>query len=94
MSKRVLFNRYDSCVAYWYSPREISHIGFDAEGKFNALVMNGKVGFRGQEAKNLVLREGAEGGLGVFENLIVRGDVSEDDPCRKYLHGNILKQPW
>lgn len=94
MSKRVRYNRYDSCVSYWYSPREIAHIGFDAEGKFNGLVMNAKVGFRGQEAKNLVLREGAEGGLGVFENLIIRGEVSEDDPCRKYLKGNILGDPW
>ena len=56
--------------------------------------MNAKVGFRGQEAENIVLCEGEEGGFGVFENLIVRGDVSENDPCRKYLHGNILKQPW
>ena len=56
--------------------------------------MNVKVGSRGQEAENLVLREGAEGGLGVFENLIVRGDVSENDSCRKYLQGNVLEQPW
>ena len=94
MSKRVLYNRYDSCVAYWYSPREKCHVGFDAQDKFNGLVMNAKVGFKGQEAENLVLREGREGGLGVFENLIVKGDVSENDPCRKYLQGNILKQPW
>lgn len=94
MTKRVLYNRYDSCVSYWYSPREICHIGFEAEGKFNGLVMNAKVGFRGQEAENRILRVGEEGGLGVFENLIVRGEVSEDDPCRKYLQGNILKQPW
>ena len=56
--------------------------------------MNAKVGFKGQEAENIVLREGAEGGLGVFENLIVEGEVAENDPCRKYLHGNILTQPW
>ena len=94
MSKRVLYNRYDSCVAYWYSPREKCHVGFDAQDKFNGLVMNAKVGFKGQEAENLVLREGREGGLGVFENLIVRGEVSENDPCRKYLQGNILTQSW
>jgi len=94
MTKRVRYNRYDSCVSYWYSPREKVHIGFNAEGKFNGLVMNAKVGFRGQEAESLILREGEEGGLGVFENLIVRGEVSENDPCRKYLHGNILTQPW
>lgn len=90
MTKNVRYNRYDSCVAYWYSEREINHIGFAAEGKFNALVMNAKVGFRGTEAENLVLREGEEGGKGVFENLIMRGDISETDPVWKYLHGNIL----
>ena len=94
MTKRVRYNRYDSCIAYWYSPREKRHIGFYCEGKFNGLVMNAKVGFRGQEAENGILREGEEGGLGVFKNLIVRGEVAEDDPCRKYLEGNILGDPW
>lgn len=90
MTQRVRYNRYDSCVSYWYSPREINHIGFASEGKFNALVMNAKVGFRGEEAQNLVLREGEEGGNGVFENLIIKGEISKDDAVWKYLNGKIL----
>lgn len=90
MTKRVRFNRYDSCVSWWYSPREIAHIGFESEGKFNGLVMNGKVGFKGDEAENLILKEGEAGGLGVFENMIIRGEISENDAFYKYFKGNIL----
>lgn len=91
MTNRVGYNRYDSCVSYWYSPREICHVGFESEGKFNGLVMNAKVGFRGEEAENLILREGEEGGLGVFENLIVRGEISESDAFWKYFKGKVLR---
>ena len=91
MTKNVGYNRYDSCVSYWYSPREISHIGFASEGKFNGLVMNAKVGFRGEEAKNLVLREGEPGGKGVFQNLIIKGEIAEDDAFWNYFQGNILR---
>lgn len=91
MTKNVGYNRYDSCVSYWYSPREKSHIGFASEGCFNGLVMNAKVGFRGEEAKNLVLSEGAPGGKGVFQNLIIRGEISKDDAFWKYFSGNILR---
>ena len=52
--------------------------------------MNAKVGFRGEEAQNLVLREGEEGGNGVFENLIIKGEISKDDAVWKYLNGKIL----
>ncbi len=90
MTKNVHYNRYDSCVAYWYSEREINHIGFASEGKFNGLVMNAKVGFRGTTAESLVLREGEEGGKGVFENLIIKGEISKDDAFWKYFKGNVL----
>lgn len=90
MTKNVRYNRYDSCVSYWYSPREKKHTGFMAEGKFNGLVMNAKVGFRGDEAENRVLVEGEEGGNGVFENLIIRGEISPADAFWKYHNGKIL----
>jgi hypothetical protein len=90
MTNRVHYNRYDSCVSYWYSPREKFHVGFEAEGKFEGLVMNAKVGFRGEEAVNLVLREGEPGGKGVFENLIIKGEISKDDAFWKYFNGNVL----
>ena len=94
MTHSVRYNRYDSCVSYWYDPREVCHVGFESEGKFNGLVMNAKVGFRGQEAENFVLREGQEGGGGVFENLIIRGEIPENDACKKYFKGSVLYQPW
>ncbi len=91
MTKNVRYNRYDSCVSYWYSPQKIAHVGFEAEGAFNALVMNAKVGFRGEEAENLVLREALRGeGNGVFENLIIRGEIAEDDAFWKYFSGKVL----
>ncbi len=90
MTKNVHYNRYDSCVSYWYSPERIAHIGFEAEGAFNGLVMNAKVGFRGTDAKNLILREGCEGGSGVFENMIVRGEIDKDDAFWKYFKGKVL----
>lgn len=90
MTKYVHYNRYDSCVSYWYSPREKFHVGFESEGKFEGLVMNAKVGFRGEEATNLVLREGEPGGKGVFENLIIKGEIAKDDAFWKYFNGNVL----
>lgn len=57
---------------------------------FEGLVMNAKVGFRGEEAVNLVLREDEPGEKGVFENLIIKGEISKDDAFWKYSNGNVL----
>lgn len=60
----------DACIAWWYAPgKGTSHTALRTLGRFRAHVSNLRVGFRGKEAANAILVEGAPGGDGVIRDL-------------------------
>ena len=81
---------YNSCFCFWYSPREKTHTGFHADGKFNSVVMNYRMGFNGTDACNRVLYTDEEGGRGVFNNLSFDESKVTDRTHLAYLEGKIL----
>lgn len=76
---------FDKCFSLWYAPgvRGHRHTVFRAEGAFDSIVEDMRVGFNGRIADNAILETGAAGGRGVFRNLI--GNVNEvTDPLRAH----------
>ncbi len=82
-------NIYDSCFTMWYCGKKDSHVAFDAEGEFNSVLTNFKVGFNNMDTANVVLRTGNDNGHGVIERLFVNQSLLTDDTFRKYLTGDI-----
>ncbi len=81
---------FNSCFAFWYSPREKAHTGFKADEKFTSVVMNYRMGFKGTDAWNRVLSVGEDGGTGTFCNLHYDRNVVEDTTHMAYLQGKLL----
>jgi len=81
---------FDNCFCWWYSAREIAHTAFRAEGKFNSVVTNYRMGFYNTEAENKVLSVDEEGGRGVFHNLSFDVNKVQDQTHMAYLVGKIL----
>ena len=74
----------------WYCNREISHVGFAADGEFNSVLTNFKVDFNDKSTENIVLKTGADTGHGVIERLFVNTGLTTDDTYKKYLTGGIF----
>ena len=83
-------NICDSCFVMWYCNREISHVGFAADGEFNSVLTNFKVDFNDKSTENIVLKTGADTGHGVIERLLVNTGLTTDDTYKKYLTGGIF----
>lgn len=83
-------NICDSCFVMWYCNREISHVGFAADGEFNSVLTNFKVDFNDKSTENIVLKTGADTGHGVIERLFVNTGLTTDYTYKKYLTGGIF----
>ncbi len=81
---------FQSCFSWYYNPNGKFHRSFCAEGKFNSVVSNFKVGFQPDQKNNILLSEGEEGGNGCIENLYVNSTILSDDTYKKYLKGNTI----
>ena len=82
----------NDCFAFWYTDRGGKQTLMRADGKFESVVTNMKVGFKNPENRNVVLAAGEEGGRGVLRNLnLNHGDESyfSDGVFRAYLEGAI-----
>ena len=80
---------FDGCFVYWYGPKGETHTAVRADGKFNGLFTNLRVGFNFKETKNLLL-DAEEGGYGVLDRVIVREDLLSDDFYKKHLQNGLF----
>ena len=83
---------YDSCFCLWYAPIGNRHTVFRAEGSFDSVVNNIRIGFNGVDAINTILDEAHPGGKGLFQNLRVDQKLINEKECRykAYFQGRIL----
>lgn len=62
-------NTYSDCFCWWYSPAGKKETCFRADGQFNSLVTNMRIGFS-EETENTVLSV-EKPGRGIFDNAVV-----------------------
>ncbi len=63
---------YDRCFCFWYSEREKVHTAIKAEGAFDSIVTNMRIGFKGSAAENNLIEEARSGGRGSFVRPIIQ----------------------
>jgi len=78
---------YHNCFCMWYAPMGEAHTVFRADGRFNSLLTNLRVGFHPKFTNNIVLSEAQSGGLGAFENLFLSTDKLADKTHKAHLRG-------
>lgn len=81
---------FNDCFTMWYSKREIAHTAFAAEGRFQSVVTNLRIGYNGRDAVNSVLTVGESGGNGILHNLLFDPNAVDDTTHLAYLEGKIL----
>ena len=82
-------NVYSNCYCYWYSAAGGREIGFRADGKFNSVVTNARLTFRG-DTNNAVLQTTRFFGKGTFDNLLVQSSLVKDRSYRRFLRGSFF----
>lgn len=82
-------NIYDNCFCFWYSASGGKEVGIKADGKFNSVATNFRLGFRG-DTENAVLEVENIGGEGVFDNLLVDSEKVSDKSYKRYRQGNFI----
>ena len=80
---------FDSCFCLWYSNNGNMEIGFQSEGKFNAMIVNSRVVFKGGVTNTAFLKVGAEGGSGVIQYPIFNEGLCADKSYQNYLDGKV-----
>ncbi len=80
---------FDNCYCFWYTAAGGREIAFKADGKFNSVVTNFRVGFRG-DTVNSVLVADENGGSGVFDHLLVNSNDVSDKTHKKYTEGSFF----
>ena len=82
----------DRCFCFWYSEREGVHTAIKAEGSFDSIVTNMRVGFRGGETENNLITEARHGGRGSFVRPVIQKNLpSVDRAYEAYLAGGITE---
>ena len=85
-------NIYDSCFCWWYCNLGERQLAVLADGAFNSIMANFKIGFFDTKTTNIVLEEGKSGGCGVFERLLLkRGIAPADSGYQSYLQGKVIE---
>ncbi len=82
-------NVYSNCYCYWYSAAGGREVGFRADGKFNSVVTNARLTFRG-DTENAVLQTSRFFGKGTFDNLLVESSRVKDKSYRRFLRGSLF----
>lgn len=80
---------YDNCFCFWYSASGGKEVAFKADGEFNSVVTNLRANFRG-DTENAALKVGKLGGDGVFNNLLINGQIVSDKSYKLYKEGTII----
>ena len=84
---------YDSCFCMWYCARQDSHTVIRADGAFNSVMTNLRVGFFNDETENRVLLEAHTGGQGVLERILLPKwfTPAQEDAFTPYLRDGIIR---
>lgn len=83
---------YDSCFCMWYCARGERHTAVKADGAFDAVMTNLRVGFFNNETENVLLEEGRPNGTGVFERILVNTDRTlTGDAYAAYLRNGLKR---
>ena len=80
---------FDSCFCFWYSNNGDTEIGFQTDGRFNAMIVNSRVTFRGGVSNTAFLKVGASGGNGVIQYPIFNEGLCADKSYQNYLDGKV-----
>ena len=79
-----------NCFCYWWKTLEGGEVGFRAKKKFDVLLTNCNVTFRGDAPDTNFLIVGEEGGFGVIENPYFNENMSIDKSYKDYLKGKVM----
>lgn len=83
---------YDNCFCMWYCAREERHTVVQADGSFDSVMTNLRVGFFDNSTENVLLAEGRPGGKGAFERIFVGADRTlTGEAYKAYLSGGICR---
>ncbi len=81
---------YDSCFVMWYAAKGGLHTAFQADGAFDSVLTNFNIGFHHDNARNIVLKTGVDGGRGVFQRISVSENANIiDETYKTYLEGSF-----
>ena len=80
---------YESCFCFWYSNNGNTEIGFQSDGKFNAMIVNSRVTFRGGVTNTAFLKVGESGGSGVIQYPVFNEGLCVDKCYQDYLDGKV-----
>lgn len=83
---------YHNCFCMWYAPKGSSHTVFKADGHFNSVVQNLKVGFHPEFENNIILSEEKTGGIGFFENLMTSTRKTISNSHESHIRGVFCAQ--
>ncbi|MBQ8612494.1 MAG: hypothetical protein IJ412_12420 [Oscillospiraceae bacterium] len=81
---------YHNSFCMWYAPKGASHTVFRADGAFNSIVSNLRVGFHEEFTNNRLLSVEKPGGRGTMEKVCVSHTRLADAAHEPYLTGEIL----
>lgn len=82
---------FDNCFCMWWCGREGTHTVIRADGSFDSIMTNLRVGFYDAQTENVILTEGRSGGKGVLDRVIVRTDLPiTGDAYLDYLTGDLF----
>ncbi len=79
-----------NCFCFWWKTLEGGEIGFRTGGKFNSLLTNCKVSFRGDANDTNFLLVKEKGGYGLIENPFFDENKAPDKSYMDYLTGRVL----
>lgn len=82
-------SQFDGCFVFWYGPKGETHTAVRADGKFNGLFTNLRIGFNFPEVKNILL-DAEEGGAGILDRVIVRDNLLSDDFYKQHLQNGLF----
>lgn len=86
--KGNISNIYHNCFCFWYSNAGGKEVAFKVDGLFESVVTNFRAGFR-SDTENAVLEAEEFGGNGVFDNLLVNGNIVADKSYKFYKEGTF-----
>lgn len=83
---------YDNCFCMWYCARGARHAVVQADGSFDSVMTNLRVGFFDNSTENILLSEKRPGGKGTLERVLLGKDIIlTNDAYKAYLHNGELR---
>ena len=84
-------NIYDKSYIMWYSANGNTETAFKVNGKFNSIIRNPRVNFRGDTENNALLLVSEDGGSGMLENPMINDpERIQNKQYEEYLVGRIV----